>query len=90
MRIGPWQYDLVPAAVGARRFGESDIFDWVVAGYGRDPRDWEFFTAACELHELTATAWLGTLYRRSPAHREEFHRRVATLRGESNEQWQHI
>lgn len=90
MRIGPWQYDLVPAAVGERRFGESDIFAAMVAGYGRDPRDWEFFTAACDLRELTATSWLGTLYNRSLAHREEFDLRIATLRGDSDDTWQHI
>lgn len=90
MRIGPWQYDLVPAAVGARRFGESDIFAAMMSGYGRDPRDWEFFSTACDLRELTATSWLGTLYNRSQAHREEFHLHIATLRGDSDDTWQHI
>lgn len=87
MRIGPWQYDLVPAAVGARRFGESDIFASMVAGYGRDPRDWEFFDDACALRELTSVSWIGTMYGYSEDHREEFHRQLDSLRDGTDHRW---
>lgn len=87
LRVGPWQYDLVPTAVAARRCGEVAIFEQVVAGYGRDPRGWEFFNDACALRELTSVSWLGTMYAYSETHRDEFHRQLDSLRDGTDHRW---
>lgn len=79
--------DLVPTAVAARRRGEVDAFEQVVAGYGRDPRDWEFSDDACALRELTSVSWIGTMYGYSEDHREEFHRQLDSLRDGTDHRW---
>lgn len=79
--------DLVPTAVAARRRGEVDAFEQVVAGYGRGPRDWEFFDDACALRELTSVSWIGTMYGYSEDHREEFHRQLDSLRDGTDHRW---
>ena len=87
LRVGPWQYDPVPTAVAARRRGEVDAFEQVVAGYGRNPRDWEFFDDVCALRELTSVSWLGTTYGYSETHRDEFHRQLDSLRDGTDHRW---
>ena len=73
--VGPWQMDLVPAAVAYDRLG-LDQRKWqeFARHFPSDPATWEHWDQAKKYRELTMTTWLASLWGRPGVSTELEHR----------------
>jgi aminoglycoside phosphotransferase (APT) family kinase protein len=86
--VGPPGWDLVPLAVGVRRYGDSKReFELFVDGYGEDPRKQPSFETLCEIYELTVTLWATQCAEVTPGMVEEAKIRVEGFLGRSSIPW---
>jgi hypothetical protein len=87
--IGPREWDLVPAACGAIRFGAPERHRVFVAVYGHDvtrSRNWPVLRTARELQMVTSVVPVLTS---NPAIAAQFRRRLQSIRnGDDNARWQ--
>jgi hypothetical protein len=89
--IGPASWDLAPATVGVRRFGESQAeLERFFYGYGADPRGWTGYETICQIYELSVALWALRCSEMSPALAEEAMVRVAGSLGRSQRQWRSL
>jgi Ser/Thr protein kinase RdoA (MazF antagonist) len=60
IEYGPREWDLIPLAVGARRFANVSDSDYrqFSDGYGYDVTSWDGFETLARVRELSATSWL--------------------------------
>jgi aminoglycoside phosphotransferase (APT) family kinase protein len=81
---GPREWDLVTAAVNARRFGGSiEAQQRFSDGYGYDVRDYGGFETLARIRELSATTWLLGLPS-SPKVAREAQARLTYWRGDTD------
>lgn len=86
--IGPASWDLVPLAVGVRRFGDSpEDFRAFITGYGSNPFLWSGFERLCEIYELSITVWAIRCAVNSPEVLEQAQVRVEGLLGRNDQTW---
>jgi hypothetical protein len=78
--VGPWQVDLVPAAVGEARFGRAGAHETLAAAYGYDvatDADWPLLREARELKMVAAAV---PLLGSAPGVAEEFATRLGSVK----------
>ena len=86
--IGPLDWDLVPAAVGAIRFGEPACYAGLVAAYGRDVTAGRAWPLLRRIRELVMVTSVATDLRHRPAVATEHAHRMRTLRaGDTHARW---
>lgn len=79
--IGPREWDLVPGAVGALRFGDPDrVHERLVGAYGVDVTTWPGFPALRRLRELQLVTSVLPVLEANPALRPQWEYRLATFR----------
>ncbi|KIZ14799.1 aminoglycoside phosphotransferase family protein [Streptomyces natalensis] len=75
------EHDLVVMALSRDRYGlAADAYDTFVAVYGWDVRDWAGCAVLRGARETASCAWVSQHAPGNPAAREEFRRRIASLR----------
>jgi aminoglycoside phosphotransferase (APT) family kinase protein len=86
--LGHVEWDLVTIDVHCRRFGfaEQDYVDFCQR-YGRDIRDWDGYPVLRDLRELRMITTNARKSAVGSPEAVEVHRRIAALRGESNDRW---
>lgn len=86
--LGPWQFDLVPTAVGEQRFGREGTHRALAEAYGYDVTadpDWPLLREARELKMITGVlSYLGS----TPGVAEEFTIRLrSVVEGDETARW---
>jgi Ser/Thr protein kinase RdoA (MazF antagonist) len=78
---GPREWDLMPTAVAAERYGlPEERYEQFAAAYGFDVRDWAGYPVLREVRQLTMTTWIMQNAGESAAVAAEFSLRVNSLR----------
>ena len=86
--VGPAGWDLVPLAVGVRRYGDpADEFERFVKGYGIDPRPWPGHEMMCQVYELEVAIWALHCSDANPEMIGEAQIRVDGILGRSRSLW---
>jgi hypothetical protein len=85
---GPREWDLVPVAVGARRFEYGDVQARFARGYGLDVTTWPGFSALRRLRELQLVTSVLPVLGANPVLRPQWRVRVESLRRrDENARW---
>jgi hypothetical protein len=78
---GPREWDLIPVAVGARRFDYGgDLQRRLAAGYGVDVTTWKGFRPLCRLRELQLVTSVLPVLKANPRLRAQWRVRLSSLR----------
>ncbi len=86
--VGPASWDLVPLAVGVRRYGDSaDDYQRFLGGYGADPIGRPGFEFMCDVYELLVVIWTIACSARVPHMVTEAALRLDNLLGGSTGTW---
>jgi aminoglycoside phosphotransferase (APT) family kinase protein len=87
--VGPPEWDLVPVAVGVRRFGEPvAVYRELAEAYGFDVMAWRGYPTLQAARELKLTTSVLPILRSHPEVRPELRRRLADLRaGRCDTRW---
>jgi hypothetical protein len=86
--VGPAGWDLVPLAVGVRRYGDSaEEFERFIKGYGINPRTWSGHEMMCQVYELEVTIWALHCSDVKPGMVGEAQIRVDGILGRSRTRW---
>jgi hypothetical protein len=87
--VGPREWDLVPVAVGALRFGYArDLQQRFAHAYGVDVTRWPGFAELRRLRELQLVASVVPVLRANPVLRPQWRLRLESLRrGDGSARW---
>jgi hypothetical protein len=87
--VGPREWDLIPAAVGARRFGYTpDVHQGLVHAYGVDVTSWPGYDILSRLREFQLITSVLPVLGSNPALRPQWQHRLNTYRtGNTTAKW---